>query len=224
MTTGLERRAHRLVELARAGDEPSATQLLSLHGAVAARIAAEGASATAGATAAAAKVSGVSALVKGLVVVGAVATGAASFFLLQGEASAPVPAPAVTQVTRARAPAPPPPLQRAEPLPPEPVLVVPPPSRPSKAPTNGLRLQDEAALLAEVQSALRSGQPQLALGKLEAYDRRFPGGGLRAEADAAKVFALCASGRVERARASAERFVKRYPRSPAIARVQAACK
>lgn len=223
MSTGLERRAHRLVELSRAGDDPSATQLLSLHGAVTARIAEQGAIATAGATATS-KVSGAGALVKGLVAAGAIATGAASFFALRG--GEPPPALPVTQavVTPSRPPAPvaPAPVEVARP---EPVAApLPPPvARAAKTPPS-LRLQDEAALLAEVQSALRTGQPQVALGKLEAYDRRFPGGVLRAEADAAKVFALCSSGRGEKARASAQRFVKRYPGSPAVARVQAACK
>ena len=41
--TGLERPAHRLVEFARAGDDPTSAQLRSLHGAVASRIAAAGA-------------------------------------------------------------------------------------------------------------------------------------------------------------------------------------
>jgi outer membrane protein assembly factor BamD (BamD/ComL family) len=87
-----------------------------------------------------------------------------------------------------------------------------------------LRLQDEAALLAEVQGALRNGQAAVALGKLESYDRRFPGGMLRSEADAARVFALCGVGKSERARAAAVRFVQRYPNAPATARVQSACK
>ena len=91
-------------------------------------------------------------------------------------------------------------------------------------PTSNLRLEDEAALLAEVQGALRAGQASVALAKLEGYDRRFPGGMLRPEAEAARVFALCAAGKVERARTAATRFAQRYPSSPALARVQAACK
>ncbi|MDF3069862.1 MAG: hypothetical protein K0R38_5463 [Polyangiaceae bacterium] len=221
MSTGLERRAHRLVELSRAGDDPSATQLLSLHGAVTARIAAQGASATAGATA---KVSHAGALLKGLVAAGAIATASASFFALGREEPKPVltvsrALPAETSAPSSLTPEP------AAPAAPEPAVSATTPAtpRPAKVPAS-LRLREEAALLAEVQSALRSGQPKVALGKLDSYDRRFPGGVLRAEADAAKVFALCSSGRVERARASAQRFVKRYPGSPAIARVQAACK
>lgn len=221
MTTGLERKAHRLVELARAGDDPSATQLLSLHGAVAARIAAEGANALAGA-AATPKVAG-AALVKGLVAAGALATAVTGFFVLRTD-EPPLAPPLVAPLAPARA-LPPAPTATVTLPPPAPASVeLPPPSRPSKLPAAGLRLQDEATLLAEVQGALRSGKPKLALGKLDAYDRRFPRGMLRAEAEAARVFALCASGSAEKARAFAERFVQRHPGSPAVARVQAACK
>jgi hypothetical protein len=219
--TGLERKAHRLVELARAGDDPSAAQLLSLHGAVAARIAAEGAIAASGATSSA-KAATAGALVKGLVALGAIATGAASFFALQGSAE-PVPAPApMAHVSAPR----PPPVARVDARPAEAAPsreAAPPPNRVSKPPS-GLRLQEEAAALADVQSVLRSGRAALALSKLEGYDRRFPTGMLRSEADAARVFALCAAGQVDKARAAAQRFVQRYPNAPATARVQSACK
>lgn len=220
--TGLERKAHRLVELARAGDDPSPVQLLGLHGAVAGRIAAEGAIAASGTTATV-KVASAGAFVKGLVAAAAIATGAAGFFALQGSDPPTTPV-AVVHAPRPRY-VPPPPVAPA----PEPVTVVPSAEAPAPAArrlkvNSGLRLEQEAALLAEVQGALRSGQATTALGKLESYDRRFPTGMLRAEADAARVFALCGAGRVERARASAARFVQRYPSSPAAARVQAACK
>lgn len=219
MTTGLDRKAHRLVELARSGDDPSAAQLLSLHGAVAARIAAEGAIA-ASTTTATPKVASAGALMKGLVVAGAVATGAAGFFVLQPAE----PQPVAPHVAPRAAPQPAPVAPLPEPRPTVEATESPAPApRAAKAPSN-LRLQDEAALLAEVQGALRSGQAGTALGKLESYDRRFPSGMLRAEADAARVFALCAAGKVERARSAAERFAQRYPSSPALARVQAACK
>jgi hypothetical protein len=219
--TGLERKAHRLVELARGGDDPSAAQLLSLHGAVAARIAAEGALAASG-TAATAKVASAGAFVKGLVAAAAIATGAAGFFALQSDGQTVAPAPVVQL----------PPQHTAPPeafLLPQPVSEAPlveAPAQPARAirAQSGLRLEQEAALLAEVQGALRSGQAATALTKLESYDRRFPTGMLRAEADAARVFALCSAGRVDKARASAARFVQRYPSSPAAARVQAACR
>ena len=222
MTTGLDQKAHRLVELARAGDDPSAAQLLSLHGAVAARIAAQGAIAASGTTATG-KLASAGALTKGLVVAGAIATGAAGFFALRAEPSAPA---------AVMPPALPRPAKVAQSAPPEPPVVAPAPveadppapsAHAAKAPSS-LRLQEEAALLAEVQGALRSGQGNVALAKLESYDRRFPAGMLRAEADAARVFALCGAGRVDKARVAATRFVQRYPSSPAAARVQAACK
>lgn len=225
MTTGLERKAHRLVELARAGDDPSAAQLMNLHGAIAARIAAEGSVAAS----AGVKAGGSSLLLKGIVAVGAIATGAIGYFALTNE---PTPRPPVSAVTHVLPPEPAPapapsPVQEPAVSTPAPVTTAeeaPAPVRATKPQAVGLRLQEEAALLAEVQGALRSGQGNLALSKLDSYDRRFPGGMLRAEADAAKVFALCASGRVDKARASATRFVQRYPGSPAAARVQAACK
>jgi len=220
MTTGLERKAHRLVELGRAGDDPSATQLLSLHGAVTARIASEGASALASA-AATPKAIGAGALVKGLLVAGALATAAAAFFVLRGEeppSSPPVPATVAPPQTQ-----PDPALPPAEPPPAPASVALPTPSRPSRPPPTGLRLQDEAALLAEVQGALRSDKPKLALSKLGVYERRFPNGVLRAEADAARVFALCSLGQSAKARAEAARFLRAWPRSPLATRVSSSC-
>jgi hypothetical protein len=93
--------------------------------------------------------------------------------------------------------------------------------RPSQI--TGPALQEEARLLADVQSALGAGQGAKALDKLNEYDQRFSGGVLRAEADAARVFALCQSGRRADAQAAARRFLKRYPSSPSASRVQQAC-
>lgn len=220
--TGLDGKAHRLIELARTGDDPTAAQLASLHGAVAARIAADAALAASGSAASGKAASG-GALIKGIVVAAAVATGGAGFFALRGSDPVAPPMPVAAVAAPRVQPSPP------AASPPEPVLSAPsaeavaPPVRAPK-PAAGLRLEEEAALLAEVQGALRSGQARSALGKLETYDRRFPSGVLRAEADAARVFALCAAGRVDKARASAARFVQRYPGSPAAARVQAACR
>jgi len=224
MSTGLERKAHRLVELARAGDDPSAAQLMKLHSAIAARIAAEGTVAAS----AGAKVGAKSLLLKGMVAVGAIATGAVGYLALTNDAEPRPPVPAVAHALPIeRAPAAPPPREApsSTAVPVSPAEVAPAPVRAAKPQAaSGLRLEEEAALLAEVQGALRSGQANSALNKLDIYDRRFPSGMLRAEADAAKVFALCASGRVDKARASAARFAQRYPGSPAAARVQAACK
>jgi hypothetical protein len=88
---------------------------------------------------------------------------------------------------------------------------------------SGPELQEEARLLAEVQTALGAGKGQQALDKLKDYDQRFAGGVLRAEADAARVFALCQSGRRADAQAAARRFLRKYPSSPSASRVQQAC-
>lgn len=235
--TGVEEKARRLLELAREGDEPSAAQLAGLHGAIMAGIAAEGAivasSAVASKAAVAKAAGGAGAFIKGLLAASAVAVGTAGFFAVSGD-----PAPAVTplpSVTHDKphaapkaalpAPAPAPSIAIAEPAAePKAAVELPTQANRGQKPAPSLRLQDEAALLAEVQGALRSGNASGALSKLESYDRRFPGGMLRAEADAARVFALCGAGRTDKARAAATRFVQRYPSSPAAARVQAACK
>ena len=91
------------------------------------------------------------------------------------------------------------------------------------APISAPLLQEEARLLSEVQSALGAGQGSKALDKLNEYDQRFAGGVLRAEADAARVFALCQSGRRADAQAAARKFLRKYPSSPSAARVQQAC-
>jgi len=223
--TGLEQKAHRLVELARDGDEPSAAQLAQLHGAVVARIAAEGALSASGTTAAG-KVTSAAAVLKGALATAAIVTGAVGFWALRGGEPPVPPAPLVRPVATPGAASAVAPTKSPEVAAPPPVPSAEAPAPPLRAakPASGLRLQEEAALLAEVQGALRSGHASAALGKLESYDRRFPGGMLRAEADAARVFALCAAGQVDRARASAARFAQRYPSSPAAARVQAACR
>jgi outer membrane protein assembly factor BamD (BamD/ComL family) len=84
-------------------------------------------------------------------------------------------------------------------------------------------LLEEARLLGEVQQALGAGQVTRALAGLREYDAKFPRGGLRVEAEAARVLASCQSGSSEAGRAAAERFSKRYPGSPAVSRVRRAC-
>lgn len=85
------------------------------------------------------------------------------------------------------------------------------------------RLSEETALLAQVNAALRGGQPSHALRLLGDYDRRFSGGELRIERSAARVFALCGIGQSAQARAEAIRFLKAWPRSPLAARVSGSC-
>jgi hypothetical protein len=84
-------------------------------------------------------------------------------------------------------------------------------------------LLEEARLLGEVQKALGGGRVADALSRLGEYDARFPRGSLRVEAEAARVLALCQGGSSGPGRAAAERFLKRYPGSPAASRVRQAC-
>jgi hypothetical protein len=225
--SGLEPRTRRLLELSRTGDDPTAQQLLGLHGAVASRISTDfGTHAVDFGSSGAVKAAGTSGFVKASFVAGAMLSGAAGVYAVAGPLPE-APAPVVKQK-----PAPARPAERpVQPFAIEPVVLeAPAPEKSSavRAPAqkipNSLRLQEEAALLAKVQGALRSGDPGTALSRLESYDRSFPAGMLRAEADAARVFALCATGRVDKARAAAERYLRRYPAAPATARVREACR
>ncbi len=103
---------------------------------------------------------------------------------------------------------------------------LPEPRRASSAVLSGAQadpLLEEARLLGVAQRQLGGGAAAQALGTLSEYDQRFPKGLMRAEAEAARVFALCKSGRVGEARAAADSFVRRHPASPAASRVQQAC-
>ena len=202
----------------------SAAQLLSLHGAVAARIAAEGASAASAATAST-KAASAGASVKGLVVAGAIATGAAGLCRAAEHPGACRAAdrrnPSGGAATcRQRAGGVGSARTRAESR-----DVAPRPrANPAGLRTLACACKTKPRCWPRCKGRCAMARPPSALGKLESYDRRFPGGMLRSEADAARVFALCGVGKSERARAAAVRFVQRYPNAPATARVQSACK
>jgi hypothetical protein len=84
-------------------------------------------------------------------------------------------------------------------------------------------LQEETALLAEVNGALGAGQLRGALDLLDTYDRRFPNGVLREESAATRVVVLCQLERGSRAAAMAKRFLAQHASSPLVPRVQRAC-
>jgi hypothetical protein len=94
---------------------------------------------------------------------------------------------------------------------------------PIKPESPALKLKAEAALIGEAQRALGAGRAAEALERLAQYDQRFPGGALRGEADATRVFALCQSGRLREGEAAKQTFLRRYPASPATPRVRSAC-
>lgn len=84
-------------------------------------------------------------------------------------------------------------------------------------------LEAESRALAEAQRALRDEDLEWALNMLAQQDRTFAGGVLAEERAAARVIALCAAGRHDEGRASAERFQKQYPGSLLTERVRQAC-
>ncbi len=82
---------------------------------------------------------------------------------------------------------------------------------------------EEAAILRSAQSSLAHRDAPGALAKLDEHAQRFPHGALAEERQAARVFALCASGRPADARALATNFVAANPRSPLAAQVRSSC-
>jgi hypothetical protein len=84
-------------------------------------------------------------------------------------------------------------------------------------------LEVETRALGDVTRALRDGRPDEALRLLGEQEQTFARGSLHEERAAARVFALCAAGRIARARSARERFLVAYPQSPSADRVRASC-
>jgi hypothetical protein len=88
--------------------------------------------------------------------------------------------------------------------------------------TNG-QLSEEIALLSRVRAGVREGAGARALELLTEYRERFERPILGMEAAALGVDALCQTGQRDAARAAAEKFRTRWPKSPLEQRVSAAC-
>ncbi|MCC6557171.1 MAG: hypothetical protein IT372_29815 [Polyangiaceae bacterium] len=125
----------------------------------------------------------------------------------------PAPPPRSAAASEPPAPSPAPDAPPAPPAPPAP--------EPRPLPDTGL--DEEISLLARAQGALSSGQADRALALLDEHAAAHGEGAMGEERMAARVFALCALGRRDEARAEAQRFVAAAPRSPLAARVRAAC-
>lgn len=97
------------------------------------------------------------------------------------------------------------------------------PESPPEATSASPSLEVETRALGEVTRALRDGLPEEALRRLAEQERSFARGALHEERAAARVFALCAAGRVAEARGARERFLAAYPQSPSADRVRASC-
>jgi outer membrane protein assembly factor BamD (BamD/ComL family) len=84
----------------------------------------------------------------------------------------------------------------------------------------GKTLGDELAVVESASRALRSGNPQAALGRLAEYRQRFPRGKLALEAQVLRIEALARAGRSDEAARLARGFLKRHPHSPVAARIR----
>jgi hypothetical protein len=89
-----------------------------------------------------------------------------------------------------------------------------------EAPSDVDPLRAETAALRSAQRAIRSGDPERALGLIREQDATYRGGALAQERAAARIFALCDLGRTEEARAEIRRFGRQWPRSPLLSRIQ----
>jgi hypothetical protein len=96
--------------------------------------------------------------------------------------------------------------------------------RPIAASRNQDPLLAETEALRAAQRALRSGDATRALELLHEQERTYAAGSLHEERAAARILALCQAGLADAARASTERFVRRWPRSALRARVISACR
>ncbi len=87
----------------------------------------------------------------------------------------------------------------------------------------GLALREELEYLRRAQSALREGNPQLALGLMTELETKQPLGALRFERDTTRVLGLCALGRVEEARARASSLLSDPGASVYAGRLEKSC-
>lgn len=84
-------------------------------------------------------------------------------------------------------------------------------------------LSAETRRLREAHGALQGGDPQRALSLLDEQSAAYAQGELREERAAARVLALCNLGRIDEARAAANRFLRDNPHSPLSDRIRKGC-
>ena len=84
-------------------------------------------------------------------------------------------------------------------------------------------LAEELKLLSRAQAALEADEPRRALQLLRQHRARFRRGALAEEREATRVESLCRLGRSQRAERALRQFIRGFPGSPAIARVQHTC-
>jgi hypothetical protein len=84
-------------------------------------------------------------------------------------------------------------------------------------------LSAETRRLREAHGALQGGDPERALSLLDEQSAAYAQGELREERAAARVLALCNLGRIDEAKAAADRFLRDNPRSPLSDRIRKGC-
>ena len=85
------------------------------------------------------------------------------------------------------------------------------------------RLQDEIALLADANGALRASDAPRALALLRDYEARFPHGMLREEVEASRIISHCQLTPGPAAAGAAAAFLDRHSASPLAPRVRSSC-
>lgn len=127
------------------------------------------------------------------------------------------PAAPAKRVKRAVTPEPEPPAE--PPPPPEPVVEATPPP-PPPVQVDARRLAAEVALLDRARGALKRRDTIAAIIALDEYRREFHDGALVAEAEVVRIEALIQGKDHASARAQAESFLARFPKSPLVRRVR----
>jgi hypothetical protein len=84
-------------------------------------------------------------------------------------------------------------------------------------------LSEEAALLRQVQQAIRNRDGAQAFTLLDEYTAKFPRGTLLVESRAARIVASCELRSRDEGRRLASEFARALPDSPLLARIAAAC-
>jgi hypothetical protein len=99
--------------------------------------------------------------------------------------------------------------------------LVPEPSASTKI-TRAADLSEERKILDDARAAFGRGDPEGAIAKARAHERRFPRGALSEEREALWVQALAQAGKGDEARARAAKFEQNYPDSMLLPSVKAA--
>ncbi|HEX2880004.1 MAG TPA: hypothetical protein VHO25_10775 [Polyangiaceae bacterium] len=235
----LSHKANALLELGRTGDDPTDAEISNNRAALSKQlgIAALGTGVALSATkqAAAASSAGFWTTTKIALVCSAVVAGSAVTWGIARQESD-TPRSETRQVAAPATTAEPSPIVAEQPATPASAEPEPaPPARPTADPSAAMSpaknagatglpsISDELTLVRGAQQHLNRGEPAAALSLLSEHARRFPSGVLSEEREASRVLALCSLGKGAAARALANDFVRRAPRSPFVDRVRAAC-